>query len=34
MYGLSDEEIAAIREARIEAFAPAEVALLRMADTL
>jgi len=34
MYGLSDEEIAAIREARIEAFAPAEVALLRMADAL
>ena len=34
MYGLSDEEIAAIREAQFEAFAPAEVALLRMADDM
>jgi alkylhydroperoxidase family enzyme len=34
MFGLSDEEIAAIREARIEEFAPGETALLRMADAL
>jgi alkylhydroperoxidase family enzyme len=34
MYGLSDEEIPAIREARIESFVPAEVALLRKADAL
>ena len=34
MYGLSDEEIAAIREGHIETFVPAEVALLRMADAL
>jgi len=34
MYGLSDEEIAAIREAQFEAFAPAEVALLHMADAM
>lgn len=34
MYGLSDEEIAAIREGRIEAFAAAEGALLRMADAM
>ena len=34
MYGLSDEEIAAIREGRIAGFAPAEVALLRMADAM
>jgi alkylhydroperoxidase family enzyme len=34
MYGLSDEEIVAIQAARIEGFAPAEVALLRMADAL
>src|ERR1700758_4142581 len=34
MYGLSDEEISAIREGRIEAFAPAELALLRMADAM
>jgi alkylhydroperoxidase family enzyme len=34
MYGLSDEEIAAIREGQLEAFAPAEVALLRMADAM
>ena len=31
---MSDEEIAAIREARVEGFVPAEVALLRMADAL
>jgi len=34
MYGLSDEEIAAIREGRLEAFAPADHALLRMADAM
>ena len=34
MYGLSDEEIAEIREGRIEAFAPADLALLRMADAM
>lgn len=34
MYGLSDEEIEAIREGRIEAFAPAEAALLVMADAM
>ena len=34
MYGLSDEEIAAIREGRIEGFAAPERALLRMADAL
>jgi alkylhydroperoxidase family enzyme len=34
MYRLSDEEIAAIREGRIEGFPPADVALLRMADAL
>jgi alkylhydroperoxidase family enzyme len=34
MYGLSDEEIAAICEGRLEGFAPAEVALLRMADAM
>jgi alkylhydroperoxidase family enzyme len=34
MYGLSDEEIAAIREGKIERFAPAEIALLRMADAM
>jgi alkylhydroperoxidase family enzyme len=34
MYGLGDEEIAAIREGRIEGFAPAELALLRMADAM
>ena len=33
MYGLSDDEITAIREGHLETFAPAEVALLRMADT-
>jgi alkylhydroperoxidase family enzyme len=31
---LSDEEIGAIREGRIEGFAPAEAALLRMADAM
>jgi alkylhydroperoxidase family enzyme len=34
MYGLSDEEIAAIRQGRIEGFASAELALLRMADAM
>jgi len=34
MYGLSDDEIAAIREGRLEGFAPAELALLRMADAM
>ncbi|MFZ0197592.1 MAG: hypothetical protein WB523_10080 [Candidatus Sulfotelmatobacter sp.] len=34
MYGLSDDEIAAIREGRLEGFAPAEAALLRMADAM
>jgi alkylhydroperoxidase family enzyme len=34
MYGLSDEEITSIREGRGEEFAPAEVALLRMADAM
>jgi alkylhydroperoxidase family enzyme len=34
MYGLSDEEIAAIREGRFEEFAPPELALLRMADAM
>lgn len=34
MYGLSDEEISAIREGRLDGFAPAEVALLRMADAM
>jgi alkylhydroperoxidase family enzyme len=34
MYGLSDEEIAAIREAKVDGFALAEAALLRMADAL
>lgn len=34
MYGLSDEEIAAIREGRFEGFAPPELALLRMADAM
>lgn len=34
MYGVSDEEIAAIREGHIDRFAPPEVALLRMADAM
>jgi alkylhydroperoxidase family enzyme len=34
MYGLSDNEIAAIREGRLDGFAPAEAALLRMADAM
>lgn len=34
MYGLSDEEIAAIREGKFEGFAPPEAALLRMADAM
>lgn len=34
MYGLSDDEIAAIREGHFAAFAPADVALLRMADAM
>ena len=31
MYGLTDDEIAAIREGEFDGFAPAEKALLRMA---
>jgi alkylhydroperoxidase family enzyme len=34
MYGLSDDEIAAIREGHLETFGPAEIALLRMADAM
>ena len=34
MYGLSDEEIAAIREGNFDGFAPPEVTLLRMADAM
>ncbi|HEY7098076.1 MAG TPA: hypothetical protein VH437_15225 [Terriglobales bacterium] len=34
MYGLSDEEIAAIREGKIDGFVPPEAALFRMADAL
>jgi len=34
MYGLTDEEITAIRDGHIEAFAPAESALLCMADAM
>jgi alkylhydroperoxidase family enzyme len=34
MYGLTDDEITAIREGQFEAFAPTEVALLRMADAM
>jgi len=34
MYGLSDEEIAAIREGHLEGFAPNDAALLRMADAM
>jgi alkylhydroperoxidase family enzyme len=34
MYGLSDDEIAAIRNGDLVAFAPPESALLRMADAM
>ncbi len=34
MYGLSDEEIAAIRDGRFEGFPAPEAALLHMADAL
>jgi alkylhydroperoxidase family enzyme len=34
MYGLSDDEIAAIREGKFDSFAPPDLALLRMADAL
>jgi alkylhydroperoxidase family enzyme len=34
MYGMSDDEIGAIREGRFDGFPPAEVALLRMSDAL
>jgi len=34
MYGMSDEEITAIREGHLEGFVPAEAALLRMADAM
>lgn len=34
MYGLTDDEIEAIRSGRFEGFAPAETALLRMADAM
>ena len=34
MYGLSDEEIAAVRDGRIEGFAAGELVLLRMADAM
>jgi len=34
MSGLSDEEIAAIREGKFEGFAPPEAALLHLADAL
>jgi alkylhydroperoxidase family enzyme len=34
MYGLSDDEIEAVRGNRFEGFAPAERALLRMADAM
>jgi len=34
MYGLSDEEITALRGGAFEKFAPHEVALLRMADAM
>jgi alkylhydroperoxidase family enzyme len=34
MYGCSDEEIEAIRSGSLERFAPAESALLRMADAM
>jgi alkylhydroperoxidase family enzyme len=34
MYGLSDNEITAIRDGNFESFAPPEAALLRMADAM
>ena len=34
MYGLSDDEIHAIREGNLNGFEPAEAALLRMADAM
>lgn len=34
MYGLSDDEITAIRDGSIEGFLPAEAALLRMANVM
>ena len=34
MYGMSDDEVRAIREGRFDGFPPAEVALLRMADAV
>jgi alkylhydroperoxidase family enzyme len=34
MYGLNDEEIAAIREGAIDSFVPPELALLYMADAM
>jgi len=34
MYGLSDDEVTAIREGHYERFAPSEASLLRMADAM
>jgi alkylhydroperoxidase family enzyme len=34
MFGLSDDEITAIREGRLDGFAPPQAALLRMADAM
>ena len=34
MYGLSDEEVTAIREGNVEGFAAPDLALLRMADAM
>jgi alkylhydroperoxidase family enzyme len=34
MFGLSDDEIAAIRDGNMNGFVPAEAALLRMADAM
>jgi alkylhydroperoxidase family enzyme len=34
MYGLSDEEITAIRDGQLETFSQSEAALLRMADAM
>ena len=34
MYGLTDEEVAAIRDGRYEGFAAPEAALLRLADAM